>query len=52
MADSDMPPSLVAIGRRSESDCLSEELRHMEPDLGYQHALAGLSLVNRIDEEK
>lgn len=38
-------PSLVAIGRRSESDCLSEELRHMDPDLGYQHALSGLSSV-------
>ncbi|ALC05982.1 hypothetical protein CDES_07885 [Corynebacterium deserti GIMN1.010] len=46
----DMPetgnaPSLVAIGRRSEADCLAEELRHMDPDLGYQHALSGLSGV-------
>lgn len=50
MTDGDIPPSLVAIGRRSESDCLSEELRHMDPDHGYQHALAGLPLVNRINE--
>lgn len=50
MSDSEVPPSLVAIGRRSESDCLSEELRHMDPDMGYQHALSGLSLVNRVNE--
>lgn len=50
LINSDIPPSLVAIGRRSESDCLSEELRHMDPDYGYQHALSGLSLVNRVNE--
>ncbi|WP_080794830.1 glucose-6-phosphate dehydrogenase assembly protein OpcA [Corynebacterium pacaense] len=42
--------SLVAIGRRSEADCLSEELRHMDPDMGYQHALAGLASVTRTEE--
>lgn len=47
MPHSGNAPSLVAIGRRSESDCLSEELRHMDPDLGYQHALAGLASVTR-----
>lgn len=50
LVNSDIPPALVAIGRRSESDCLSEELRHMDPDYGYQHALAGLSLVNRVNK--
>lgn len=50
MTDGGIPPSLVAIGRRSESDCLSEELRHMDPDYGYKLALSGLSLVNRVNE--
>lgn len=50
MPDNGTPPSLVAIGRRSESDCLSEELRHMDPDFGYQHALSGLSSVTRVNE--
>ncbi|MBD8030371.1 glucose-6-phosphate dehydrogenase assembly protein OpcA [Corynebacterium gallinarum] len=52
ITDSDVPPALVAIGRRSEADCLSEELRHMDPDMGYQHALAGLSQVKRVYEER
>lgn len=49
MPDNDGGRALVAIGRRSESDCLSEELRHMDADLGYQHALAGLSSVTRVN---
>lgn len=49
MPEKGAAPALVAIGRRSEADCLAEELRHMDPDLGYQHALSGLSSVNRID---
>ncbi|AKK03207.1 glucose-6-phosphate dehydrogenase assembly protein OpcA [Corynebacterium epidermidicanis] len=42
------PQSLVAQGLRSDSDCLSEELRHLDPDNAYARALRGLSRVHFI----
>lgn len=39
------PESLVAMNPRSAADCLSEELRHLDPDLGYADALSALSSV-------
>ncbi|AHI22863.1 glucose-6-phosphate dehydrogenase assembly protein OpcA [Corynebacterium vitaeruminis] len=38
--------ALVAISRRSTSDCLAEELRHLDPDVAYQRALSGLAHVD------
>ncbi|GGG68444.1 glucose-6-phosphate dehydrogenase assembly protein OpcA [Corynebacterium pelargi] len=38
--------ALVAINRRSESDCLAEELRHLDPDIAYANTLKSL---NRIE---
>lgn len=40
--------ALVAVNRRSEADCLAEELRHLDPDLAYKRALRGLSKVRFI----
>ena len=42
-------PALVAFNRRSRSDCLAEELRHLDPDRSYAKALRGLSRVQYID---
>ena len=42
-------PALVALNRRSRSDCLAEELRHLDPDRSYAKALRGLSRVQYID---
>ncbi len=39
------PESLVAMSVRSHAECLSEELRHLDPDLSYAQALRGLSRV-------
>ncbi|MDU0477755.1 glucose-6-phosphate dehydrogenase assembly protein OpcA [Staphylococcus chromogenes] len=44
------PRSLVAQGRRGNSDCLSEELRHLDADNAYARALRGLSRVNLIQQ--
>lgn len=41
----DSPESLVAMNARSDADCIAEELRHLDPDLAYAHALRGLSRV-------
>ena len=43
------PPALVALSRRSQSDCLAEELRHLDPDRAYGRALRGLSRVRYVD---
>ncbi|QGU02074.1 Glucose-6-phosphate dehydrogenase subunit [Corynebacterium kalinowskii] len=42
------PPSLVAVGRRGLSDCLAEELRHLDPDNAYAKALRGLYRVQEV----
>ncbi|PRQ11917.1 oxppcycle protein OpcA [Corynebacterium sp. 13CS0277] len=42
-------PALVALSRRSQADCLAEELRHLDPDLAYGRALRGLSRVRYVD---
>lgn len=42
------PASLVAVGRRALSDCLSEELRHLDPDNAYAKALRGLYRVQEV----
>ncbi|MEJ5927213.1 glucose-6-phosphate dehydrogenase assembly protein OpcA [Corynebacterium sp. H128] len=42
------PPSLVAVGRRANSDCLAEELRHLDPDNAYAKALRGLYRVQEV----
>ncbi|CAB0688790.1 glucose-6-phosphate dehydrogenase assembly protein OpcA [Corynebacterium diphtheriae bv. mitis] len=36
----------VAVTRRSQADCLAEELRHLDPDIAYARALRGLSRVS------
>ncbi|AEG83926.1 glucose-6-phosphate dehydrogenase assembly protein OpcA [Corynebacterium ulcerans] len=38
--------ALVAINRRSQADCLAEELRHLDPDAAYARALRGLSRIS------
>jgi len=43
------PESLVAMNERSDADCLSEELRHLDPDLAYANALRGLTRVKGIN---
>lgn len=42
------PASLVAVGRRALSDCLAEELRHLDPDQAYAKALRGLYRIQEI----
>ncbi|HIW96158.1 MAG TPA: glucose-6-phosphate dehydrogenase assembly protein OpcA [Candidatus Corynebacterium gallistercoris] len=39
--------ALVTLGRRPLEDCLAEELRHLDPDYAFGHALRGLVRVNR-----
>lgn len=39
------PDALVAMGVRSDADCLAEELRHLDPDVAYANALRGLGNV-------
>lgn len=39
------PPAKVAIASRTRSDCLAEELRHLDPDVAYARALRGLERV-------
>ncbi len=41
--------SLVAMGERSDADCLAEELRHLGPDATYGRALRGLSRVTKVE---
>lgn len=41
--------SLVTLARRAVGDCLAEELRHLDPDHAFGHALRGLVRVNRPD---
>ena len=41
--------SMVTLGRRALADCLAEELRHLDPDYAFGHALRGLVRVNRPD---
>lgn len=37
----------VTLGRRELSECLAEELRHLDPDYAFGHALRGLARVSR-----
>lgn len=39
------PAAYVALSRRSDADCLAEELRHLEPDLAFEKALHALGKV-------
>lgn len=41
------PPRRVALQRRPVADCLSEELRRLDPDEAYEAALRGLSTITR-----
>lgn len=41
------PDRLIALSRRDVADCLSEELRRLDPDEIYHEALAGISAVSR-----
>lgn len=41
------PDRLVALARRAVRDCLSEELRRLDPDEIYGAALAGIGLITR-----
>lgn len=40
--------SLVAMSTRNDADCLSEELRHLDPDFAYSQALKSLSSVKVV----
>lgn len=42
-----LPDSLVAMSRRGIWECLAEELRHLDPDTAYAHALRGLGQLTR-----
>lgn len=44
------PDRLVALPRREVRDCLSEELRRLDPDEIYRAALAGVEQLERPDE--
>lgn len=41
------PDSLVALSRRGIAECLAEEMRHLDPDTAYAHALRGLGQLTR-----
>ncbi len=43
------PDSLVAMNVLTDADCLSEELRHLDPDVAYAQALRGLPQVTVAD---
>lgn len=43
----DRPDSLVALTQRSIAECLAEEMRHLDPDIAYAHALRGLGQLTR-----
>lgn len=40
--------AFVALGTRSDADCLAEELRHLDPDFAYSQALKALSGVKVV----
>ncbi len=42
------PPFKVALSRRPTADCLTEELRHLDPDVAYGRALRGLARIRRV----
>lgn len=44
------PVTYVALNARSLSDCLAEELRHLDDDKAYAGALAGVSRIDRDDD--
>lgn len=41
------PDSLVALYPRGIAECLAEEMRHLDPDIAYAHALRGLGQLTR-----
>lgn len=41
--------SLVTLSRRPLADCIAEELRHLDPDYAFGHALRGLAKVTFAD---
>ena len=41
------PDRLLALARRTVPDCLSEELRRLDPDDVYGEALHGVGLISR-----
>jgi glucose-6-phosphate dehydrogenase assembly protein OpcA len=43
------PPRRVALQRREVRDCLSEELRRLDPDEVYEEALKALGKIVRVD---
>ncbi|WP_257158273.1 glucose-6-phosphate dehydrogenase assembly protein OpcA [Corynebacterium cystitidis] len=45
LAVPNQPDSLVAANIRTDAECLAEELRHLDPDIAYEHALDGLAHV-------
>lgn len=45
----DRPPFPVALFQRSTTECLAEELRHLDPDIAYARALRGLGRVRRVE---
>lgn len=42
----DRADSFVAMGERTDAECLAEELRHLGPDATYERALRGLARVS------
>lgn len=45
LAFPNQPDSLVAANIRTDTECLAEELRHLDPDVAYAQALEGLAHV-------
>ena len=43
----ELADSFVAVGERTDAECLAEELRHLGPDATFERALRGLSGVRR-----
>lgn len=41
------PPRMVALGRRTDAECLAEELRRLDPDEPYAEAVAAVPTVSR-----
>lgn len=48
VTNGDKPPFKVALSRPARSECLAEELRHLDPDTAYGRALRGLSQIHRV----
>lgn len=48
VTNGDQPPFKVAVSRPTRSECLAEELRHLDHDTAYGRALRGLSQIHTV----